>query len=1075
MPSTCGVCGSTTGADARYCARCGAPLAVGADGASERLRAYLPRDLAARFLAEGASHEGEQRLVTVLFVDIVRSTELMRELGAESMADLLDDLLARVAKIVYTFEGTIIDVAGDGALCVFGAPISHEDDAARALRSSLAILDAVGAIGGHARAPEVRMGVDSGNVVPRSIGRDYRLKYSAIGDAVHLAQRLQSAAGPGEVVVSTRAMRLAGAGFRFGPPERLALKGFDESHEAARLLGEAASSDRRARTAGAPFIGRDAELARAIATVDGLVRGKGGVLAIWGEAGIGKSRLVDEIRDRSPRAIRWIEARAASYEQNAPFSLLAQQVRAIAEISPAQSDADARTALREAVLRSCGEGPLPTIYPFLATALALEVTPAERAVIERAGPELPRAIGGAFCQLVLASANGAPLVVVFDDLHWADTASLTAPDELLSATAAQPVLVFLSGRPDPESPSFALRRSLDARNAIDRVEITLDRLSSTAMRRLAFGLLDGADIDARARDLLLAKAEGVPLFLEELVASLTEQGALTRGVSRTYTLVSDPAIPDTLQGIILARIDRLAEPAKRVLEVASIVGPTGQVGILEELVSPAELAIGLAEVSRLDLFHASTTGAEPRFAFKHVLIRDVAYATLLGPKRKELHRTVAGILVRWSAGWHGESDEIIGEHFLRAEEWKDAARHLARAGAMAARLYAHAEARRHYTKTLEALAHLPNDRERERWETDAIIQLVSVSFVADGPRRNLQRLATAEPLAKSLAERADADDDDVLRLARVHYWLGRANYYAGRPRVAFRYFDSARAVGARFSEEQLGTVPAGAIGEILLVEGEFERALPVLRDAAAHVDHLADWTEATRVWGYLGIALAGCGNFGEGVAEGERALARALQSDNLTAIGTCRVHLCVIHLFTRDSKAMAEHASAAIDVAARSGDHIVAYTANGFLAWAESRLGRHDEAAAAMARSKEIGAALASENLIVADLFDAAEAEIALNAGRFATAAALAERAVAAGEAANNLLAQGLAHRTWAQAEAAAGSPSTRLDPHFERSAQLLDRAGCHTEAGRTRADWTAARTTFQTSTSRSAENTRSR
>src|SRR5207245_1025507 len=274
---------------------------------------------------------------------------------------------------------------------------------------------------------------------------------------------------------------------------------------------------------------------------------------------------------------------------------------------------------------------------------------------------------------------------------------------------------------------------------------------------------------------------------------------------------------------------------------------------------------------------------------------------------------------------------------------------------------AHAEARRHYTKTLEALAHLPNDRERERWETDAIIQLVSVSFVADGPRRNLQRLATAEPLAKSLAERADADDDDVLRLARVHYWLGRANYYAGRPRVAFRYFDSARAVGARFSEEQLGTVPAGAIGEILLVEGEFERALPVLRDAAAHVDHLADWTEATRVWGYLGIALAGCGNFGEGVAEGERALARALQS----------------------------------------------------------------------------------ENLIVADLFHPGDAEIALNAGRFATAPALAERAAAAGEAANNLLAQGLAHRTWAQAEAAAGSPSTRLDPHFERSAQLLDRAGC--------------------------------
>jgi class 3 adenylate cyclase len=353
----------------------------------------------------------------MLFVDLVQSTELISALGDEAMADLLDQLMGGIARTVDDLEGTVAEVMGDGALCMFGAPAAHEDDPERALRAALAIhrfvadLDPVHMAEAD-RRPEVRIGVHTGMVVMRAIGQDYRLTYTAIGDAVHLTQRLQAAARPGEILVSVKTRQLIASLFRFSEPEPFALKGFTGRQVAVRLLGEQDTVDRRpVDTTGAAFVGRERDLAALQARLDELAAGlAGGVLTIWGEAGIGKSRLVAELYRRAPATITWLEGRALSYAQNAPYSIIGRQLRRAAGIRVGDTDRSARAKLRDLVTRECGPEEGPTIYPFIATALAMRLEASEAALVEGlSGDPLQHEIVRALRTLVGATARRAPL------------------------------------------------------------------------------------------------------------------------------------------------------------------------------------------------------------------------------------------------------------------------------------------------------------------------------------------------------------------------------------------------------------------------------------------------------------------------------------------------------------------------------------------------------------------------------------------------------------------------------------------------------------------------------------------
>jgi class 3 adenylate cyclase/tetratricopeptide (TPR) repeat protein len=1031
---------------------------------SERVRGYLPRELRERFLAAGRETGGEQRQVTVLFVDLVQSTEIIGALGDEEMADLLDELMGGIARIVDDLEGTVAEVMGDGALCMFGAPVAHEDDPERALRAALTVRRFVAELGpihmaGAERQPEVRIGVHTGMVVMRAIGQDYRLTYTPIGDAVHLTQRLQAAARPGEILVSAKTRQLVASLFTFSEPEPFALRGFARPQIAVRLLGEQDTVDRRPIDGrGVAFVGRERDLAALRARLDQLVTGLvGGVLTIWGEAGIGKSRLMGELHRRTPPTITWLEGRALSYAQNAPYSIVGQQLRRAARIRVGDSERSARTKLHDMVARECGRDQAPMVYPFIATALAMRLEESEATLVEGlSGDPLQHEVVRALRTLVGATARRAPLVLVYEDLHWSDQASTAAIEELLPLAGDHPILYVLVARPDTQAPSWTLRQKIETSYPHGHTSITLGPLSGPASASLAMNLLAADSLPAELRELVLEKAEGVPLFVEELTRSLVEQGALTQQ-GRDWRLgvsADELRVPDTVQGIILARLDRLEDPLKRVLQVASVVGPVLPYSVLAK-VSDAngQLSAQLRDLQRLDLLRETRHRPDTEYVFKHALIRDVAYSTLLTRHRKQLHRRVGEAMESLLGERLGEFQSIIAEHFLRAEDWVRAADYLLRAGDEAARLSADAEARGHYQKAMDALLQLPDTVENRRRRVDTTLKQAAVSYIADRPDLNLARLAAAEALAGELPGLNRATGEDRLRLARVRYWIGRIHHVSGDPRQAIAHYRQVLAIGQELGDEQLTAIPSAMIGMALAVQGHWAKAGQLLSQAVPALERAGEWREWCRVVGYVGISVVARGDYHRGVAEAQRALDRALEVNDQAIIGSNHILLCVTHVLNERMEALAATAQEAVKEAERSGEQVILYAGLAFRGWANGRLGQHAAARSDMEQSNTVGAGLG--RLILADWFAVARADVALAAGRIDEALTLAEEAVGVAKQVGSIFTQGLAHRVWARALAAATPPRwVEAEAHLVTSLRAFESGEAHLPAAHTRLLW---------------------
>ncbi|MDQ3856208.1 MAG: AAA family ATPase, partial [Chloroflexota bacterium] len=886
--------------------------------------------------------------MTVLFVDLVQSTEIIRTIGDEAMADLLDELMDGIARIVDGLGGTVAEVMGDGVLCMFGAPVAHEDDPERALRAALAIRHFVTKISPihtatAARQPQVRIGVHTGGVVMRTIGQDYRLAYTAIGDAVHMTQRLEAAANPGEILVSSKVQQLVASLFRFSRPESFTLKGFGDPQVAVRLLGLRDAVERRPIHADrATLVGRERDLAELQRRLDGLVAGLGGVITVWGEAGIGKSRLVAELREHAPKTITWLDGRALSYAQNAPYSIIGQQVRRTAGIGEDDTERSARDKLSGMVLRTCGTDQAGQVYPFIATALGMRLEGSEAELVDSFSSDaLQHEVLRSLRTLFSAMARRAPLVLVFEDLHWSDRASVAAVDSLLPLLDDHPILFVLVARPDTDAPSWTLRQKLQTDYPHYHTNLDLGPLSDEASASLAMNLLQVDRIPADLRQVVLNKAEGVPLYVEELTKSLIEQGSLTKanGGWRLTVASHELQVPSTLQGIVLARLDRLEDPVKRVLQVASVIGPVVLYRVLSEVSgSNGQLPVRLRDLQRRELLQEIRRRPEVEFAFKHALIRDVAYHTLLGRERKRLHYSVGEAMEVILKERLSEFQSIIAEHFLRAQAWEKAAEYLIRAADESTRLYAHTEARAHYDKAVEALNRLPDTVVNRRRRVDTTVKQVAVSFIADSPDLNLARLAEAEAVARELPTTESPKGEDRLRLARVHYWTGRIHHVRGDPPKAIGYFKQVLSVGQEVGDQQLTALPLATLALPLTVQGQWAEAKRLLSQAVPALEKSGEWGEWCRAVGYLGVSIAACGDYHRGLQEAERGLNRAKELEDWTLIASNHVLLCVVHLQNERIEAVTQAAQEAIQASKRAREQILHYAGLALRGWAEARL-----------------------------------------------------------------------------------------------------------------------------------------
>jgi len=683
----------------------------------------------------------ERRVVTAMFADLVGSTALAERLGPEDAKLIVNDAVARVIGAVEAFGGTVKDLAGDGVLALFGAPTAHEDDPERAVRAALRVVDEITRYASEVERAfghegfGVRVGVDTGPVVVGALGAGSRVEYAALGDAVNTAARLQSVAEPGTVLVGEETHRRVSPVFAWSEPRELELKGKAEPVTAYRVEGVLAAPGyaRELEAVQVRLVGRERELATAVEVVDAALAGAGGILFLTGEPGIGKTRLTAELRrhvEDAPapaeqRRPLWIEGRCVSYGESMPYWPFRDLLRSWLGVLADEPELRVRLALRRTLDGLFGTR-LLEVYPYLGAMLGLSLEPEARERLAELSPEaLQYRTFAVMRELLARLAQDGPVFVVLEDLHWADPTTLQLLERLLEDTETSALLLVLSTRPERDHPSWSVKESA-ARELPHRTrEIALEALSGDADRELLHALVGAGTLSDEMERRILEPAEGNPFFLEELVRSLVDSGALVReGEGWRFDHAVEVEVPPTVEKVILARIDRLQPDAHDALMAASVLGRQFGLPLLEAVSGGVgDVQRSLLELQRLDLVRESRRWPEPEFRFKHVLIQEAAYRTLVTDQRTALHCKAAAWLEEAYAGREDEVAGLLAHHWLAAEDEDKAAVCLLRAGDRARQEYALDEAIEYYRELLPILG-----RREERHAIALVLFKLALAF-----------------------------------------------------------------------------------------------------------------------------------------------------------------------------------------------------------------------------------------------------------------------------------------------------------------------------------------------------------
>jgi|SRR5581483_442424 len=544
--------------------------------------------------AAGQAGSGERRPLTVLFADIAGSTAIAERMDPEDWTVLVGDAFQRMNQTIERYGGTIARLMGDGVLAFFGAPAAHEDDPERAVRCGLDMVRAIDELdaakhAGGAEGLKVRVGINTGPVVVGIVGTEKANEYTAMGDTVNVAARMQASARPGSVLVTSSTYRFVGQIVEAVDVGQLELKGKSETVHAYEITGlrEGAKHTRGLAGITSPMVGRATELARLVQLFDVVQAGQGRVACIVGEPGLGKSRLLAELRaalERDDHPPRWVEGQCLSYGEGLPYHLLLEIVRSIIGVTASSDEPVVAHALNSFLDTHPVEDRQET-YAYLGHLLSLHLAPEVLARISGLEMETIKRYNSATIQIVRAAVSKGPLVLVCDDLHWADAASVETLLQVLTTVAGLPILFILSSRPERTSAGWRLLSGARDVYGDALTEMRLDPLSLDDSRTLVSNLLTVESLPEPTRDAILAKAEGNPFFVEEVIRMLIDRGAIIREGNRWVATdkVAGIEIPDTLHGLLLARIDRLPAESRRTLRVASVIGRQFGVTILEKL------------------------------------------------------------------------------------------------------------------------------------------------------------------------------------------------------------------------------------------------------------------------------------------------------------------------------------------------------------------------------------------------------------------------------------------------------------------------------------------------------------
>lgn len=782
--------------------------------------AYTPRHLAERILTNRGALEGEHKRLTVLFGDLADSSGLARRLGPEGMHGFLDQLFRIVLEEVHRYEGTVNQFLGDGFMALFGAPLAIEHHERQALLAAAAIQRRLASELPDARAADgttrVRMGLNTGTVVVGRIGDNLRMDYTAVGETTNIAARLQTLAEPGAILLSEATYERARGFADVDPLGPVALKGMSDvvAYRLTNLRPSRSTLQAVPDRPLSPFVGRDRDIAALQEALAHAEAGRGQAVGIVSEPGMGKSRLLLEFRQSlTGRRLTYLEGRCLPYGASIPYHPLLEILRTNCRIA----DTDAPEVVASKIGQAVTEVGMSVedALPYLLHLVGLK----EGAqVLEALGPETVKArTFDALRQLCLRGSALRPMVFVVEDLHWVDRTSedflATMADSLPGARALLVVTYRHGYTPPWIGRSYAMQLALRPLGEADSLGIVRS-------------VLPGDSVVASVTDAIVSRGEGNPLFLEELARSMRDREDGQEELS----------IPDTLQGVLAARIDRLPEDVKRLLQLASVLGrefPARWLGALSD--EPASLAGRLQDLTRLEFLYQRTWGDDPVYAFTHVLTRDAAYGSLLESRRREYHAAAGLALEQLYADRLGEVAELLAHHFGLSSDHDKAVDYAMRAADKARHRSANAEAVAYFDAARTHLMKLSDTAANRALKIDLVISESEVRFALG---QQAQHLVSLEAIGDLVREAADPK-----RLATWHYWMGFLHCMIGtRPDVALNHCNEAERIAQEMGLSELRTFVACGLSQAHLVAGNLRNSIEAAERA------LRDFERAGNIW-----------------------------------------------------------------------------------------------------------------------------------------------------------------------------------------------------------------------------------
>ena len=783
---TCSGCGKENPPQAKFCIHCGDELLSPAKPQEDPIHRLIPKAYAEK-LEEAQKYQsmkGERRIVTILFCDVKGSTAMAEKLDPEEWAEIINQAFEFLISPIYKYEGTLARLMGDSVLAFFGAPIAHEDDAQRAILAGLDIINGIQPFREKIERRydldfNVRVGINTGLVVVGGVGSDLFMEYTALGDAINIAARMEQTAEPGTIQIAEDTYKKVAHFFDFESVTGLEIKGKRDPVQVYRVLQakETPVYQRGIQGLEAPMIGRAVDLDQLKKILEDVKKGRGQIVSLIGEAGLGKSRLLREVRavwealELGVGAFgklesRWNQVYGVSYESTRPYGIIQQLVRNFIGLSTSDTPEIIRKSLAETLRSTDFEISLQTLSLFETILGVKEHNNGN----QLEGEELKIAIYRELSSTLDILVQQGPTVIAIDDLHWADQASTELITHLFQLTNRLPILFICSFRPDQLSPAWMVKQSAETNYTHRYTEITLSPLSKTDSNILVDELFSSKDLPSDVRTMILEKSDGNPFFMEEVIRTLIDNYVVTKDPDsrqlKVTSSIDEITIPDNLQALLGARIDRLEETAKYVLQLASVIGRSFQHQVLEIINDvAAELDNELNHLERMGLILEA--GREPilEYAFRQALTQETAYNTILLKHRREFHLKVGEALLKIFPERVDEFAPVLAHHFYQAQDLR-ASGYYRQAGDSAAKLYANPEAISYYSQAIEALM----------WTDDIDLELLVYLYSCRGRAYELgSQFSKALDNYKELEELAREFNDDSIELKAL---IAQAQIYS---------------------------------------------------------------------------------------------------------------------------------------------------------------------------------------------------------------------------------------------------------------------------------------------------------